>query len=145
MQQNRINSAEIGVWIASPYISSHAIESDDLMEIIKRASARGVVVTVYVDAVLNRDRFGTEYKRAADGKRTLADSGAQMKTASPIHNKTICVDNKRLIEGSFNWLSAQRSEDAPYRRYERSLWYEGSEVAMMIAEAVEDMERLVTG
>jgi hypothetical protein len=140
-----INTAESAVWIASPYISAHAIESDDLTKLVKRATVRGVAVTVYVDAVLNRDRFGVEYKRAADGKRMLTASGAQVKTARPIHNKTICIDNKRLIEGSFNWLSAQRSEDAPYRRYERSLWYEGSEVARMIVEAVEDMERLVTG
>ncbi len=73
----------------------------------------------------------------------LAACGARVKTVSSIHNKTICVDNRRLIEGSFNWLSAQRSEDAPYHRYERSLWYEGREVAGIIAEAVEDMERLV--
>jgi hypothetical protein len=137
-----IESAEHSVWIASPYISSRAIEADGLPEVVRRAVERGVTVTVYVDATLNRRPFGAEKESAAEGKRMLANSGAVVKVARPIHNKTICVDRRRLIEGSFNWLSARRAEGDRYHRYERSLWYEGSEVAGMIEEAVDDMEKL---
>lgn len=137
-----IESAEHAVWIASPYISSRAIEADGLTEVVRHAVSRGVAVTVYVDATLNRGPFGAEKEAAADGRRMLADSGAVVKIARPIYNKTICVDRRRLIEGSFNWLSARRAESDRYHRYERSLWYEGSEVAGMIEEAVDDMEKL---
>lgn len=137
-----IEGAERAVWISSPYISSRAIEADGLAEVVRRAAGRGVAVTVYVDETLNRGPFGAERETAAEGRRMLAESGAVVKVVRPIHNKTICVDRRRLVEGSFNWLSARRVEGDPYQRYERSLWYEGDEVAGMIEEAVEDMERL---
>jgi len=140
---NSIETAEREVWIASPYISSYAIEADTLAEIVGRATGRGVSVTVYVDTLLHRNTFGAERKTAVEGKRMLADSGAVVKVVSQMHNKTICVDRTRLIEGSFNWLAARRSESDPYHRYERSLWYEGSEVAGMIEEAIKDMEGMV--
>jgi energy-coupling factor transporter ATP-binding protein EcfA2 len=134
-----------GVWIASPYISSHAIEADALTGAVRRAVGRGVTVTVYVDATLNRAPSGAERKAAAEGRRMLADSGAVVKVVRPMHNKTICVDRSRLIEGSFNWLSARRGENDQYQRYECSLWYEGGEVAGMIEEAINDIEKLAAG
>ena len=57
-----------------------------------------------------------------------------------IHNKTICVDDKLLIEGSFNWLSSVRDENSPYCRKETSVMLQGEGVNEMINTILGDFK-----
>jgi hypothetical protein len=132
--------AEHAVWITSPFVSADAITADRVDVQIRRAVERGVVVTCYVDARLNRDAHGMERPAATRGKELLQAAGATVRIARNIHNKTLCVDHWLISEGSFNWLSAQRRDRGSYRRYERSLVYESESLQPRIDKFVDEME-----
>lgn len=124
--------------IASPFVSVDAVRLDGMEEMIGDAVARRVSVVCYVDFELNR-HDGREKPSAAEGKRLLRASGAAVRVAHGIHNKTLCVDGFLLGEGSFNWLSAVRREGDRFQRYERSLFYEG-DLGIEIDRMLGDME-----
>jgi AAA domain len=107
---------------------------------IRQAVERGVVVTCYIDARINRDSHGVERPAATRGKELLHAAGATVRIARDIHNKTLCVDHWLISEGSFNWLSAQRRDRGSYRRYERSLVYESVSLQPRIDKFVDEME-----
>ena len=48
------------------------------------------------------------------------EAGVKLKVVQGIHQKSILMDDRVLIEGSFNWLSAVRDESSPYFRKEVS-------------------------
>lgn len=106
--------------IVSPFISVRAIEQDRIVELIRECKARGTEVFVYTDKYMDMD-FKRKCLRenAEQGRQCLIDSGAELVILYGIHNKSIAVDDKVLVEGSFNWLSASRE---PGRgRYEVSV------------------------
>jgi hypothetical protein len=135
--------AEHAVWITSPFISADAITADGVDVQIRQAVERGMVVTCFIDARLNCDAHGVERRAATRGKALLHAAGAIVRIARNIHNKTLCVDHRRISEGSFNWLSAQRRDCGLYRRYERSLVYESVSLQSRIDQFVDEMERRV--
>ena len=130
------------VRITSPWVSAHAIRADGVDGMIRDAVERGVQVFCYVDADLNRVR-GHDRPAAAEGKRLLAASGATVRVATRIHNKTVTVDDQVISEGSFNWLSAARRPESPYHRLERSLVYADG-AAPLIQRFLAEMEPRVT-
>lgn len=131
-------SAEHVVRITSPWISAHAIRDDGIDALVRGAVARGVQVVCYVDADLNR-REGHDRPAAAEGKRLLVESGAIVRIARRIHNKTVTVDDRVISEGSFNWLSAVRRPESLYHRLERTLVYEDG-AAPLIRRFLADIE-----
>ena len=57
--------------------------------------------------------------RAEEGRNILIENGATLIEVKGIHNKSLAIDNHTLIEGSFNWLSANRHKE--YSRHECSI------------------------
>lgn len=113
--------------ISSPFISINAINEDGISGLIKETSSKGVKVIILTDEYL--DKVDGKLKpQSQEGRKLLKDSGAKLIIYKGIHNKTICVDDRLLIEGSFNWLSASRDENSKYARKETSLVLQGINV-----------------
>jgi hypothetical protein len=126
------------VRITSPWITARAIRDDGIDALVREAVARGVQVVCYVDADLNR-QGSADRPASAEGKRLLVESGAIVRIARRIHNKTVTVDDRVISEGSFNWLSAVRRAESLYHRLERTLVYEDS-AAPLIRRFLADIE-----
>ena len=137
-----LGEAESSVLIVSPFISIHAVNHDQLGQEIKKVVDRGVEVKVYTDRYLDKQSNSLK-PAAAKGRAVIRESGAKLIEAQGIHNKTLCVDECYLVEGSFNWLSAARDPSSPYYRYDVSLGYRGGKVAEFIRQITRDMEYIV--
>jgi hypothetical protein len=135
-----LRHAQRTVCIVSPYISEHAVEADRLPRLITEAVNRGVSVTVYYDAQLNHNEKGVMKTTAVNGVRLLRAGGAHVKAVRAEHSKTLMIDHTVLIEGSFNWLSANRDKQSPFHRRERSLRYEGKDVGVVIEKIIRETE-----
>jgi phosphatidylserine/phosphatidylglycerophosphate/cardiolipin synthase-like enzyme len=133
--------AREAIRITSPWVGAEAIRADGIGRLIADAVSCNVRVTCYVDAELNQEG-GRDRPSAAEGKRLLEASGATVKVARRIHNKTLTVDDRVICEGSFNWLSAARRAESPFHRYERSLVYADG-AAPMIQRFLADIEARV--
>jgi phosphatidylserine/phosphatidylglycerophosphate/cardiolipin synthase-like enzyme len=59
-----------------------------------------------------------------------------------VHSKIIAIDNKKIIIGSFNWLSASR-ENSSYIRDETSLIYRGHQVSRIIETIIKPIKNKV--
>lgn len=135
-----ILAAKKEIHIVSPFLSSEAIEADSLQEIFEEAVRNGTKVTVYTDKNLN-EQNGRQKMNFVRAKEILLKSGVNLMIANRIHNKTLWIDDRLLIEGSFNWLSARRSPDDPWCRYETSLVYQGDGVEVMIQQIYSDLQK----
>lgn len=137
-----INTAEQRLIIVSPFISVRAIQADGLADLIRAAKMRrpALRITVYTDAHLDSPN-GQLHAYSQAGREALVQAGADVKIAAQIHNKTVCFDDKNLLEGSFNWLSASRSEAAA--RHEVTWFFQGEAWASCIEELVQEMESRV--
>lgn len=137
-----INTAERYLVIVSPFISVRAIQADGLADLLVAAKARqpDLRITVYTDAFLDAPN-GQLHPYTQAGRDALTQAGAEVKVAAQIHNKTVCFDNHTLLEGSFNWLSASRSE--ALARHEVSWFFRGAAWAGCIEQLVQDMESRV--
>lgn len=125
--------------IFSPFISEAAITADGIISLITAAVNRGVSVAVVTDEYL--DRVNGRLKAVAEsGRNALQKAGAKLIVYKGVHSKTICVDDKLLIEGSFNWLSAVRDAKSPYCRNEASVMMQGEGIAKMITTIVCDFK-----
>lgn len=114
------------VMIVSPTISSHAIDADNIPDLIRQACARGVKVSIFIDRNLNTDSTTNKFKEpAANGCTLVENAGAELTIVQGIHNKTLAIDNSILVEGSFNWLSAVRNIRSRHQKQENSFKYSG--------------------
>lgn len=95
---------------------------------------------MYTDAHLDAPH-GQLHDYTQAGRLALAQAGAEVKIAAQIHNKTVCLDEHVLLEGSFNWLSASRSEASA--RHEVSWLFRGEAWASCIEQLVQEMESRV--
>ncbi|WP_438710744.1 AAA domain-containing protein [Aquimarina muelleri] len=122
--------------IFSPFISIKAIENDNIIALINEAIKRGIKITILTDKHL--DKVRNKLKENSElGRKAITATKASLIVVNGIHNKTICVDDKVIIEGSFNWLSATRDINSPYHRSETSVIIQGTRVK-------EDIERIKT-
>jgi hypothetical protein len=122
--QDALTHAVERVLIVSPYISKTAISEDGIANAISSARVKNVRVLVVFDLQLNRDGASVR-DSARKGIALLKAAGAEVRNVTRLHSKTLAVDDKWIVEGSFNWLSALRDSNSPYARQERSLRYEG--------------------
>jgi hypothetical protein len=106
------------VVIVSPFVSIQAIDADALIPVIEDAVDAGVRVRIYTDKHLDKVN-GTLRQNAARGREALEEAGAELLVRNGIHNKALAVDDRLLVEGSFNWLSAVR--DPNHRMYRRDV------------------------
>lgn len=71
--------------------------------------------------------------------RQFINVGAKLTVLSGIHNKTLIIDRRVLIEGSFNWLSAVRDETSQYNRYETSIVIQAPQCERFIDRAENEL------
>lgn len=106
------------VIIASPWITMKAIEADGISALVSTAvKERGANVQIIVDGELS---LRETTHRAADAIDEMKKAGAQVFPVTNMHNKTLIIGNAEIIEGSFNWLSANRLENDRYVRHDTS-------------------------
>lgn len=133
------DTARERLMIFSPFISIAAIHADGITGLVESARARGVDVVIVTDEYL--DKINGRLKGAAEaGRSALQNAGGRLIVYKGVHNKTICVDDEVLIEGSFNWLSAVRDENSPGCRKETSVMLQGEGVDKMIESIIGDFE-----
>ena len=131
-------SAQRELIIISPQISRAAIEADSIDTLIRETIARGVEVKVYTDSHLDIDpETGALRENPSIGRAQIVEAGAGLFMVDGIHNKSIFIDEKEMIEGSFNWFSAVRKEHSRYHREETSLHYRGPLAANEIRKTKE--------
>lgn len=114
-------TAEKELIIFSPFISYNALQSDDILPLVHSTVQRGVKVIVITDKYLDKTDANGLKQHSQKGREALVQQGVDLVIADGIHNKTILVDDKVLIEGSFNWLSATRDKTSRYFREESSI------------------------
>lgn len=125
--------------IVSPFISIHAIENDQLIPLIRHTVQRGVDVTIYTDSSLDYDMKNKHLlSHAKDGRNALIESGVTLIEVKGIHNKSLAIDNHTLIEGSFNWLSANRHKE--YSRHECSIIVSSFQADEYINNLIKELE-----
>src|SRR5699024_7818098 len=140
------DKAQNYIIIASPFVATYAVESDNMLQMIMDAIKRGVEVTCYIDVQLNCTPSNELKPSAKNAIEMLKGAGAIVKMAKNFHNKTLCADNFVISEGSFNWLSAHRKRSDKYQRYERSFVYLSKDnlpnktINSFIQGFIEDME-----
>ncbi len=136
-------TAERAVAICSPYLAIRALKHSncDVPRLVGEAVARNVRVTIYTDA--SQDTKGASNSAAAI--ISLRQSGAEVVTLRNVHSKIVCVDNREICEGSFNWLSASRDPSSKYARYESTFHYSGEIAPRLVAEALYALDALRTG
>jgi hypothetical protein len=125
--------------IVSLFISIHAIENDQLIPLIRHTVQRGVDVTIYTDSSLDYDMKNKHLlSHAKDGRNALIESGVTLIEVKGIHNKSLAIDNHTLIEGSFNWLSANRHKE--YSRHECSIIVSSFQADEYINNLIKELE-----
>ncbi|QWX85252.1 hypothetical protein H0I23_06330 [Cellulophaga sp. HaHaR_3_176] len=127
------DSVEKELIIFSPFLSINAIKEDNIISLIKECTTKNIKITIVTDN--NLDKKDGQLKRHSKlGREAISETKAELVIVNGIHNKTICIDNKVLIEGSFNWLSATRDSSSPYHRNETSIIIQGDMVENEISK-----------
>lgn len=111
--------------IVSPYITHNALQADMICDAIASTKSRGVPVKIYTDIKCIQQVNNYNQQAVTQITEALKASGATVVFTSRLHNKTIKVDNHTVVEGSFNWLSANRGQ---YANLEHSILYRGKEI-----------------
>ncbi|MCP4475808.1 MAG: hypothetical protein GY821_14825 [Gammaproteobacteria bacterium] len=121
--------------IVSPFLSKNALEEDNILQLVRENSDKKAI-TIYTDIGLNR-KYRQEFNQAVV---MLRECGAKVVLVRNVHSKIITIDQRVIIEGSFNWLSAARRHQ-DYIRIENSILYMGTKVQQFIEEAIEPIKR----
>ncbi|MGH1377003.1 MAG: AAA domain-containing protein [Alphaproteobacteria bacterium] len=123
--------------IESAYLSINAIERDDILSLLKRASERGVECLIVYDIACNQDKSVAERALSAFQKEGIEIIGVK-----GTHCKTLAYDDVFYMNGSFNWLSAPRDEASKYHNRERSTLSRGSKLKSIIDEVWSETDKL---
>ncbi len=126
------------VLIVSPFLSINAVEADAVPAAVAAARARGAQVCV----VFSRDLSSPTAAKTRKAIEALEQAGAEVKALRRIHSKTLAVDEKWMVEGSFNWLSASRDEEGVFQRHEASFLCNGPGVQKLIQDAWREIQQI---
>lgn len=80
-----------------------------------------------------------QLQSAREAADLLGEAGATVYVCHNIHSKIFCMDSSVFMEGSFNWLSAERGI-GKYARHELSLVCVGDLAADLIEEAMQGIK-----
>jgi hypothetical protein len=133
--KDAFGKAQQYITIVSPYISSYAIEADDLEDTILEAQFRGVTVSVYTDKKLDAAPGGDIKENAERGRNILRGLLCDLHIVDKVHAKTLMVDGILIATGSFNWLSAVRNDASAYANLEHTLVIDNSDLAAKFTES----------
>lgn len=136
-----LGNAKERVIIVSPYITTYAFSSDDIISKIEEAQDRGVKVVVYTDNRLEL-KDGTLKPKALAGRKRLAEALSGLCVAQKVHAKVLIADDDDITIGSFNWLSALRDEANQYSNHEQSIRVTGASAEALIEKSIEGLENL---
>lgn len=134
-----LQTARRRVVIVSPFIFLPAMKYDSLPQLIRQAVERGVEVVVYTDHYLGKQN-GIWREDTLKGRLELVRNHATVRIMRGIHNKSLAVDDCLLVEGSFNWLSANRNRTES--RHECSFLVKSPVAAGHIGNLMEELERI---
>lgn len=134
-----LQTARRKVVIVSPFLSIRALESDHLLPLIQEAVERGVEVVVYTDHYLDK-KNGLWKEESLQARRALVEHHVSLRVLKGIHNKTLVVDDRLLVEGSFNWLSARRNKDDA--RHECSILVQAPAATACIDQLMQELETI---
>lgn len=129
--RDAFTQAEKNIVIVSPFLTRAAFDADGILALVKQASDKGVSVEVYTDRQLNEKKVD-EFRFCVS---SLQKAGANVYSAiagQGVHSKLLWFDGRMFATGSFNWLSAVRSQNSKYQRHETSAVFEGKYAARMI-------------
>lgn len=135
--KNAFQRARQEIHIVSPYLTTTAIKFDEITTIITKYS-NSITINIYTDPSLNTKRTH-DFSMA---RKLLSDAGAQVFLVRNVHSKIIAIDDKIIIEGSFNWLSASR-DNPQFIREECSMEYAGEQAAKFIQLALEPIKNKI--
>ncbi len=128
------------ILIASPWITTKAIRDDDLAALIAEAvEQRGARILIVVDRELS---VRTPEHCGKEALAIMQKAGATINLIANMHNKTLIIGSSEIIEGSFNWLSAQRNKGDKYIRHEVSWRITGKNAPVSIRSALEEFGKL---
>ncbi|HEY0922660.1 AAA domain-containing protein [Rheinheimera pacifica] len=128
------------ILIASPWITVKAIQDDGLETLVQEAvQHRKARIYIVVDGelALRNPTHGGE-----EALKRIEAAGAKVTKVRNMHNKTLIIGMTEIIEGSFNWLSAQRDSEDKFARHEVSWRVSGEEAEIAIHSALEEFGKL---
>lgn len=125
------------ILIVSPCLSGLAVTADKIPALVVAACDRNVSVTVVFDPQQNKN----EKKRNCDTAISLlTKAGAKVLPYDRVHYKTLAVDDRWIVDGSFNWFGAVRNPNHEFSRRERSMRYKGPTAGALIENAWRDLD-----
>ena len=74
----------------------------------------------------------------------MKKAGAVVSTVANMHNKTLILGPSEIVEGSFNWLSANRRREDRYIRHETSWRISGQAAVTVVGSALEEFQQMDT-
>lgn len=111
--------AQSELTIVSPWVTRSVLNDDGVLDGIKRASERGVRVSLFIGEEMNLENYSHEEFQDILNEIRLA--GAKLTLVNKMHQKVIYIDDDSMVAGSFNWLSSSRSEK--FKLMEKSIVY----------------------
>jgi hypothetical protein len=140
--ETAVRAATTKLEIVSPFLSVYTLikpsskpSKEKLIDLLKDAVKRGVDVCVYTDIKL--DSFNGVLKRnSKDARDLLEKSGIPLRITNKVHAKIITVDDQFLAIGSFNWLSAVRTDNSHFANYEVTTLLQGYGIKNHISQAM---------
>lgn len=126
--------------IFSPFISikailPHLVEEEgkksvhiDILSEINKSIKTGKRIIIVTDQSYDYNKKTNSLKSYSQKGREALEKAGAILIEKNVHNKTICIDDKILIEGSFNWLSAARDKNAKNHKENASFVVQGEEV-----------------
>lgn len=113
--------------VVSPWVLFEKIESTGILDAMKEALKRNVIIHLYTDRHFNTttsNKFDPEKeKEFVLCCEKLALLGINVSVIQRVHSKLIMADDCLISSGSFNWFSASRS--GKYANMETSMVYAG--------------------
>lgn len=131
-----IGKAKEAVHISSPYLSINAVTwgKPTVLDLIKAAVRRPGPVQVHIYNDPGMTKVPEAARNLEKAVVELAAAGATVHKVDNVHSKVLCVDDREIVEGSFNWLGASR--EGTYRREESSFRYTGMAAPELINKAL---------
>jgi PLD-like domain len=131
------NTAKKKMTLVSPYMTQYAMESDNIPEMMLRTLQRGTHITIYTDSKDVLKHGMLKYKRDVSYVDCI-----DWRIVDRLHAKILIIDDEKLINGSFNWLSALRNPNSRFANYEVSTLVEGQGTQKAINDILEDLHQL---
>ena len=125
--RNIFNVAMTRIIICSPFISSTGNFRDDIdHQLLQEASDRGVEIFFICS---ENDPYIREFQHFLG---QLNSTNIHLILINNFHLKTVIIDDQKISEGSFNWLSATRDRFSQYHNQETTFLVSGLKAKNLI-------------